>query len=884
MQTEDIESINNNNTTPNSKRKRIGKIFLWFIGILFVLLVTPVILVFVYEKEIKLQIVTELNKHLKVKVFITPDDIDFTILKTFPKAAIWFKNITIMSSLTDIPNDTLLKAKSIYLLFNAKDIWNKKYVINQIEIQHVALRVVANSIGETNYEVWKEDENGDEKKQSTQFKLNKIILNDFEFAYKNYQSKVKLASNFKEVVFSGNFTDEAYELTLNAQGFISYIKSNKKNYLKNKNITIDLSAAVNKNTYRIDKAEVALNKLSFSVQGNLTNADTAMPCKIACKGKNINIQSVLSLLPETFYSKIKDYESNGVFYAEANIDGNLIDYNSLNIASSFGINNASVTYTPLKTKLNDVNFTGSFTKQKYKPESLTLKNIQAKQNQNYVSGNLELKNFAAPHLSFDAKGKYNLQDLLALVPIDTLGSAKGIIDFDLNASLNLYELSSKKHEAGDLNGKIKLNEVELAFKNGKIIQVPEGLVRVENENVFTENLKIIHQTSTLQISGNATNLLNYLFKENQKLYIDADITSPLINVNDFLFKATETNTDKSSTANKKIVVINKNISANIKLNINKIEFNSFSAKNFVGTLELKNRKLLAKNFSFAAFDGDITLDGFADASDSNFVKVNCATNLVDVDINKMFSEVNDFGQTIVTDKNLKGKATAQIDFSATWNNRLECDLSSILVGADLIIDKGELIDFTSLESLAKYIELKELKHIKFSTLKTHVDIKNQLISFSKTELGNSVLNLNVCGTHSFNNEIDYHIKLLLSEYLAKRPGKSKQMDEELLESETDPESKRCVFIRMTGTVDKPIIRYDRKAMKQKIKQDIKDEKKNLKKLLNEEFGWFKNDTTIKNQDSRNKKQDQKFKVEFNPDGKKDKPDGKKKPKEEEEDF
>ena len=874
MQPEDLEPINN----PKPKRKRIGKILLWFIGILFVLLVTPVILVFVYEKEIKAQIVTELNKHLKVKVFINPDDIDFTILKTFPKAAVWFKNVTIMGSLADMPNDTLIKAKSIYLLFNAKDIWNKKYVINQIEIQHAALRVVANSLGETNYEIWKEDENlGEDKKQSTQFKLSKIILTDFEFAYKNYQSKVKLASNFKEVIFSGNFTDEAYELSLNAQGFISYVTSNKNNYLKNKNISIDLSAAVNKNTYRIDKAEVALNKLSFSVQGNLTDVDTAMPCKIACKGKNIDIQSVLSLLPESFHSKIKEYESNGMFYAEANIDGNLKDYNSLNITSSFGINNASVTYTPLKTKLNDVNFTGSFTKQKYRLELLTLKNISAKQNDNYVSGNMELKNFAAPKLTFDAKGKYNLQDLLALVPIDTLASAKGMIDFDLDASLNLNELSAKKHEAGTLNGKVKLSEVELAFKNGKIIQVPEGLVRVENENVYTENLKIIHQTSSLQVSGNATNLLNYLFKENQKLYIDADITSPLINVNDFLFKASEKPQISQISTDKKIVTINKNISANIKLNINKIEFNSFSAKNFVGTLELKNRKLLAKNFSFAAFDGDITLDGFADAGDSNFVKVNCATNLVDVDIHKMFSQLNNFGQNMVTDKNLKGKATSQIDFSATWNNKLECDLPSILVGADLTIDKGELIDYTSLESLAKYIELKELKHIKFSTLKTHVDIKNQLTSFSKTELSNTALNLDVWGTHSFNNDIDYHIKLLLSEYLAKRPGKSKQMDEELIENENDPESKRCVFIHMTGTVDNPIIKYDRKAMKQKIKQDIKDEKKNLKKLLNEEFGWFKSDTTIKNQEKKDKKQDQKFKVEFNPDSKK-------KPKEDEEDF
>ena len=880
MQAEEINHINNE---PKPTCKLVKKILLWLTGILFVLLATPVVLVVVYEKEIKAQVVNELNKHLKVKVFINPDDIDFTILKTFPKAAVWFKNVTIMGSLPDIQYDTLLKAESIYLLFNAKDIWNRKYVINQIKIKNAALKVVVNELGEPNYEIWKSDESVDTKEKSTDFKLNKIVLDDFTFNYKNYQSKVKLISNFTDVAFSGNFADAAYELTLNAKGFISSLKSNKKNYIKNKNISIDLSASANNNTYNISKAEVALNKLFFSVNGSFTNADTAMPCNIMYKGKNVDIQSVLSLMPESFHHKIKDYESDGVFYVEANLDGNLMDYNSLDIKSSFGITNASITYTPLKTKLNDINFKGSFVKEKYKTELLVLKSISAKQNQNYVSGNLEYKNFSAPHLSFDAKGEYNLQDFFSLVPMDTLASSKGLIDFDLNAELNLNELSSKKNDAGTLHGQLKLNDVELVFKNGKIIQVPEGLIKIENENVSTENLKIIHQTSSLKISGNASNLLNYLFKENQNLYIDADITSPAIHVNDFLYKATEVNSDKASVSKQKIIAINKNISASIKLNIDKIDFNTFSAKNFIGIFELKNRKVLAKNFSFTAFDGDITLNGFADASDTNFVKINCATNLIDVDIRKMFSQLNNFGQTAISDKNLEGKATAQIDISAAWNDYLECNLSSILASADIIINKGELIDLTSLESLSKYIELKELKRIKFSTLKTHVDIKNKLISFSKTEVSNSALNLDVWGTHSFNNEIDYHIKLLLGDFLAKRPGKSKQLDEELLENENDPESKRSVFIHMTGTVDKPIIKYDRKAMKQKIKQDLKDEKKNLKRLLNEEFGLFKKDTTL-NKKEDTKKQDQKFKIDFNQNTKTDKPNGKQKPKEEEEDF
>lgn len=82
---------------------------------------------------------------------------------------------------------------------------------------------------------------------------------------------------------------------------------------------------------------------------------------------------------------------------------------------------------------------------------------------------------------------------------------------------------------------------------------------------------------------------------------------------------------------------------------------------------------------------------------------------------------------------------------------------------------------------------------------------------------------------------------------------------------------------MTGTIDKPVITYDRKAMKQKIKEDLKEEKNTLKKILNEEFGWFKKDTTLNKKDD--KKQDQKFKIDFNQKKKEDE----KKKKEEDDD-
>jgi hypothetical protein len=831
---------------------------------------------FIYEKEIKNAIVTELNTHLKTKVYIDPNNIDITLLRTFPNAALRFKDVIIMGSLPDLPQDTLVKAESIYLLFNIKDLWNKKYIVKEVKIEKSFARMLVNGNGETNYEIWKEKPDSLRSDNKTAaFKLNKLSFADFDYSYKNIRSKFKCASSFKTVDFSGNFSDEEYLLDMKADGFIEVVKSGKKNFLKNKKLIAEVTAQVKKKTYNITHAEIGLNKLFFTISGMLTDNGDELSASISFKGKNIDVQSVLSLLPEKFHDNIKDYESEGIFYSDITLKGDLNDYNALDIAAGFGTTKASITHTPTKTKLEDVSFTGTFEKKKFNPELLSIKEIKAHQNQNFVCGNFSLSNFACPYLKLNAKGNYNLSDFLSLVPIDTISSATGSVNFEIDANINLNDAKAKHIGTSSASGKIDLKEVQIAFKNpdNQMLQIPGGQIILDNENLETNKLQVVRGKSSLELTGKALNFLNYALKPDQPLRVELDVKSPLLDANDFVFP---TSTKTKSDENKNAFNLQDNFTADLKLEVREVIFRKFTAKNLQGQLEIRDKKLLAKNFSFEAFNGDITLTGVADASKPEVLNITGSTKLVDVNIKQMFTQLNNFGQTVMEAQNLDGKATTQIDFSASWNNQLQCNLSSIAASADVTIDNGRLTDYKILESLSEYVKLNELKDVKFAALQTHVDIKNQTIYISKTSLKNTALDLEISGSHTFDNDIDYRIKLRLSDWLAKRPGKTKQFNEEINETENDPENRRCVFLHMTGTVDKPIITYDRKAMKQKIKEDIKEEKSTLKKILNEEFGWFKKDTA--NFKKNEKKQDQKFKIEFN------KKEEDKKKKEEEDDF
>ena len=62
----------------------------------------------------------------------------------------------------------------------------------------------------------------------------------------------------------------------------------------------------------------------------------------------------------------------------------------------------------------------------------------------------------------------------------------------------------------------------------------------------------------------------------------------------------------------------------------------------------------------------------------------------------------------------------------------------------------------------------ELKNVKFSTLKNTIRIEHNIIKIPAMEIKSSALSVFISGTHSFDNEIDYQVRLLLSELISQK--------------------------------------------------------------------------------------------------------------------
>jgi hypothetical protein len=208
-------------------------------------------------------------------------------------------------------------------------------------------------------------------------------------------------------------------------------------------------------------------------------------------------------------------------------------------------------------------------------------------------------------------------------------------------------------------------------------------------------------------------------------------------------------------------------------------------------------------------------------------------------------------------------------------SNLDIDLNSIKTHADVTIENGRLVNFSPMQSLSSFLKVEDLQDIRFQTLHNQIDIANEVIYIPGMEIKSSALDLQLMGTHTFDNEIDYHFTIALADLVAakfKKHNKGYDNQAEFGPVEDDGRGKTKVYVSLTGTVDNPVVKYDKRAMREKIAEDMKMQKAELKQIFKQEFNRNSADTLKKAQQSKDKdilkkQEDGKFVIEWDDDKK-----------------
>ncbi|MCC7301728.1 MAG: hypothetical protein IT233_03705 [Bacteroidia bacterium] len=871
----------------------LRRLLLWLLFSFLLLLVAAFILLKVYEDDIKNYAIGVMNERLATPVLIHPEDIDVTLFSSFPYAAVDFRNMSALDA-WDGKKDTLFRAGLIALRFNALQLFKGDHTFRELAIENLDFNLKIDYKGRNNFSIFKESRDSNAA-GSFRIKLETIHLSNSRIRYTDQRENFHLDIKTGVTEMSGDFTSAQYELMVHSNLLIRELRSDSTSYLEDKPADLEFTFDALQNTYTIREGSVKLADLLLRAEGSYSTGKNTDNIRVTLKGEEMDIASVLSLLPSRLTEKTKGYASDGDFFFTAEISG---DPSRPVVASSFGIRNGTITERESSVTLDHVELNGEYINRDLKdakknltiPAELKIRSFSAGIGGGKIAGNLRIGNFDHPNAAFTLEGSIGLKDLQGLLKIDTLQDISG------NLKLNIRYEGPMKSGAGftvnDLDhirtsGDMQISDGEISLKNSTLkVTGLNGEFKLQNEDVIVKEFSCKALSSDILLKGECRNLVRYALSSEHPMTVDAIFVSQFLDLNELLANKNEETI--SDTAYH--LAFPDQVNLKLETRIARTVFRQFEATQIKGDLLMRDRKLIMDPVSFKTMDGIINTMLMVDADRPHDILITLDADLQSINVNKLFAQMENFGQDYLTDKHLRGFATADLQLASVLGKDLRIDPDKVYARGTITIERGELIGFGPFLEIAddlkkdvlmrEFIETdefrKKMEHIRFTTLENEIEIRKQKISIPKMEVQSSAMNITFFGSHTFNNEIDYHFSFLLSEVMTKQKKRREEKNKEFGVEEDDGTGK-ILYYTMVGTTDKYEVKKDYTSKKEKRKEDIKKEKENLKEILKEEFGWFKKDSSGKK--SPDPKKQEKFILKWEEDPKNPKKDA-----EEDEDF
>jgi len=820
---------------------RIIKIFAVFIIALTLILFTAS---FLLQNKVAGIVLKSLNKNISTKFTVGSSRLSF--IRKFPNASLDMKNVVVLSSpgfdkkgFTGINTDTLLSAGSVIAEFRITDIINGIYNIDRVGVREGRLNLFSDTAGMVNYEI-----SADTSKTESDFIINleKINVSEINATYINLATKLVIRGIIDEGRLRTRISGDEIDFT--AKGSIRINLFRLYSFTIDKPVAagIDVSLHSSEKGILFDRSMLRIEDYEFGLSGSVSYDDVL---DLSLTGNNINISDIKKYLPGKYLEKISSYDPSGLLNISSKIKGALTRTLNPGIDINFNLVNGSVTYGKSALTIKDLSFTGLFTNGPGvipKTSSLAINDFKGMLGSAQYTGSLVLSDFDSLNGDLRLNGKIIPSELKEFFDLKNISSTSGTIDLDLK--MNGYLPEKEKYSLFDLfslnpDADIKFNSFGIGFRNDKIlVNNITGLVQV-SDSVNTDNLKLDYKGHKIEFRGEVRNLPEWLSGKPVVLYVTGDIGSDRLLPEVLFGNPPEADTTHSREA---AFSLPEDVVLDLKYKLGEFTYKTFRAENITGVLSYKPKLLNFKTLKLNSLDGAISGNGFlVQNPDKSFIGRG-TFELEKININKTFTSFKNFGQDFIKSENLAGSLSGSVSVLIPADSVFNPVIKLITAEGKYMIEDGALVDFEPIRELSSFIELSELENIHFEKLENDFFIRNNILYIPQMDVKSSAADLSVNGKHSFDNDYEYHIKILLSEILSKKIRKSKPNTTEFGAVKDDGLGHTSMLLKITSKGEDVKVTYDVKAAGSQIKNDIKSERQNLKTILNQEYGLFKKDS------------------------------------------
>ena len=793
-------------------------------------------------------ILKSLNKNISTK--LDAGSFKLSFLRNFPKASLILKNVLVHSSASfnseafiGINTDTLLAARFVTVEFKITDILKGNYDIERIGAKGGKMNFYTDTSGLVNYDI-------SQKKASTgsdifTIDLKRINLTDIKAHYNNLATRLIINGLIKNARIKSRISGDNIDFTAVAEMQIKSFQLYNTIITKSIDAELDVDLQKSKSGILFKKGTLGVESYNFGLDGFISS-DNILDLNIT--GNNLDVAKIRNYLPEKYLKVVSEYDPTGIIIVNSRIKGRLTRTSNPHIEINCLLNRGHIAYRKSDITIKDLSFTGYFSngsKNHAETSIVLIKDAKATLGSSEYTGSFTLAGFNRPRAELLLKGKVFPAELKEFFDLQGISTAGGSVDLELKLVSNLSH--KEKYTLSDIidmkpEANLVFNSFSIGFKNDKIIFNDVNGNVSTSDSYRASNLQFTYKGQRIKIDGEFRNLPEWIAGRPVQMTATADISFNRLIPEMFLKDIPLSDT---SVLNKTAFNLPDDIILDLNFKIDSLTYKSFSSAKIEGTLNYRPRLLTFKSLNMQSLKGMISGNGFIVQNRNKSIIIRGNFDVNKIDVNKAFITFHNFGQDFLKAENLAGTLSGSFSLLLPLDSMLKTQIKSLTAEGKYLLVNGALINFDPIKQLSSFIELSELENISFKQMENDFFIRSNFLYIPQMEVKSSAVDLWVNGKHSFDNDYEYHVRMLLSEILSKKRKKNKSNISEFGVVEDDGLSRTSLLLKIVNKGKDVKVGYDIKAAGNEIKNNIKAEKQTLKTILNQEYGWFKSDSAAK---------------------------------------
>jgi hypothetical protein len=761
-------------------------------------------------------------------------DVDISFFRHFPSITVRLSDVTLRDSAWKQHHHDLLKAGNVFVSCNLwKTLLAEKVQLGRVDLEHGQVYFYTDSSGYSNAYLLSDRHPGKAGKGKPSEPPD-IGITDMHFVMER-QDKHKLFDFDIRRLFCSSTTvsDHQLRLVLEPEIIVNSFSFNteKGSFIKGKKLTGHFAIEYNtaSKIVQFDKASVKVDGHLFVFTGRFFPSVSPDPFILTIETENVLFRQVTDLLTPNIQQKLDQYDIDKPLTIHAQLDAGAADDPEPQIQVRTAVENASVETPP--GRFTEATFKASFTNewvhgQKRGDENSGIRLLAFTGRLLGLplrSDSLVIINLKHPQAICDLHSYFGLELLNDVTGSQTLQFAGGSGKMDLTYK---GPLSENDTSGTAVNGSLDLDSAALTYlpyqfrlTNGK------GRLLFRDQDLVIDQLAMQIGSSRVRVKGVAKNLVALLDRNAENVGVELNLSTPRLELEDVVALTGRSQTSKTrSKANSVFGATFSRIDRLLKEGVIRVglEADNISYKKFTGAhakadLLFDDHQIKLSKLTVEQGSGSMELKAILNRQGQGGQSpLILQSHLEGVDLPKIFTAFNDFGQDAIVAKNLKGTLTADISLSGALTDKAKMAPKSLKGTVNFTIRDGQLKDFAPIEQIhQKALKNRDLSEIRFTELADQLDVDSTTLTIHRMEINSTALTLFAEGTYDLKTGADMSLQIPLRNL-------SKDRDQDIPPESRGNDGKAGVSVRLrakTGPDGKLKISWDpfKKALK-KVKQ------------------------------------------------------------------